>query len=426
MHPFSFLMDYFNQYLLKHHHTPIIPEEPKGGTSIIVVVPCFDEPDVINSLESLFLCFRKNVTVEIIVVVNFGDSCSVETKDFNKACLGQIQAWTVSHSTENFTCHTIYAPDLPHKFAGVGLARKIGMDEAVYRFNKLGNENGIICGFDADATVDSNYFEALTEHFRIYPKTPGASIYFEHPYETVSDLRLRSGIIQYETHLRYLVNAIRSTGFPYSFHSVGSSFCVTAKAYVRQGGMNKFKAGEDFYFINKIIPIGGYSEINTTRVLPQARVSGRVPFGTGASMMKWMEGTGDEFLTYNMDSFQPLKELFSGIASVHKLKNIPDEMLTDETFREFLRQNEFNRALEEFFNNSSSLSAFTKRFFNWFDAFRIVKYLNFSAQRTYPKAPVQIEAGKLASINNSGFSVNTKEEMLEFYRRWDRTRPGSI
>ena len=36
---------------------------------------------------------------------------------------------------------------------------------------------------------------------------------------------------------------------------------VRADAYLRQGGMNRRKAGEDFYFLNKFMVLGGYGEM---------------------------------------------------------------------------------------------------------------------------------------------------------------------
>ena len=390
-------MLYFDQYLSKHHHSPSISVLPAEGTSIIVVIPCFNEPDILSSLESIYKCNRDGICLEIIVVINFGEQCSSDVKEYNRVSFQNIEAWAVAHKESGFSCYAMLAPDLPLKFAGVGLARKIGMDEAVSRFNTLGKENGIICGFDADAKVESNYLKVISKHFAIYPKTPGASIYFEHPTEEIEDSRMRSGIIQYETHLRYLVQAIRFTGFPNSYHTVGSSFAVRAGAYVKQGGMNRFKAGEDFYFLNKIISLGSYSEINDTTVFPQARISNRVPFGTGASMTKWMETDQTDFLTYQYASFLPLKNLFENISLIYNQKSIPEAMLTDTALRQFLHENEVEKVIAQIYDNSGTFQSFQKRFFNWFDAFKIVKYLNFAAQVSYPKMPEKPNAANCSN-----------------------------
>ena len=46
---------------------------------------------------------------------------------------------------------------MPHKIGGVGLARKIGMDEALKIFNYNSTSKKILICLDADCTVASNY-----------------------------------------------------------------------------------------------------------------------------------------------------------------------------------------------------------------------------------------------------------------------------
>ena len=78
-------------------------------------------------------------------------------------------------------------------------------------------------------------------------------------------------IAAYELHLRYYTHGLRFSNLPYSFQTVGSAMAVRCSAYQKQGGMNKRKAGEDFYFIQKIIALGGYSELNSTTVFPVSK-----------------------------------------------------------------------------------------------------------------------------------------------------------
>jgi hypothetical protein len=411
---------FFNQYLAKHNFVPKLKEAPLPITQIAVVIPSYNEPDIIPTLDSLWNCDRPQNPVEVIIVLNYPENSSDNILENYRISFSQVNEWISIHQDGNLYFHVIEALNMPQKFAGVGLARKTGMDEAIYRFSLINNQEGIICGFDADATVDKNYLTSIENHFKEYPKTPGASIYFEHPVDKIENCRLKSGIVQYELHLRYLVRSIAFTGFPYAYHTVGSSFAVKALAYVKQGGMNKFKAGEDFYFLNKIMPLGGYTEINNTRVIPQARISNRVPFGTGASMTKWMESTEEELPTYNFASLEPLKRLFQNIESIYSSGKLGEEMITDSALWQFLRENESDKAVSEILSNSSSLNAFTKRFYNWFDAFKIVKYLNFAALTNYPKKAIQTEATELLSryIKTDDFSLLN---LLQIYRNWDKT-----
>lgn len=415
---------YFKEYLGKHQFSARIEEAPASDLAISVVIPCFNEPDLLTSLRSLLNCDRPVCAVEVIVVVNYPEGSDDTIVAFHEETLQKARLWISGHSEPKLRFHLIDAPALPQKFAGVGFARKIGMDEAVSRYSVVGNERGIICGFDADAKVDPNYFTVIEEHFRFHSKTPGASVYFEHPLD-IENSRFLSGIVQYETHLRYLLQANRHTGFPYAFHTVGSSFAVTANAYVKQGGMNRFKAGEDFYFLNKIIQLGNFTEINATRVIPAPRVSNRVPFGTGASMTRWMESDEDDFRTYQFSSFLPLKQLFSEIDIVYQTQCLSVDIRNNSCLGKFMQENEFDAALVQFFQNSNSLPTFRKRFFAWFDAFRIVKYLNYAASADYPKQPVIKESDLLLKAAGYELNILRTGEMLKVFRNWDRTgNPG--
>ncbi len=117
-------------------------------------------------------------------------------------------------------------------------------------------------------------------------------------------------ITLYELHLRYYFRGLAFSGFPYVFHTVGSAMGVKAFQYVKAGGMNRRQAGEDFYFIQKLVPSGGYFNLNSTTVYPSPRPSFRVPFGTGASIARQTELEDPDFLTYNLQAFREMKVFF--------------------------------------------------------------------------------------------------------------------
>lgn len=54
--------------------------------------------------------------------------------------------------------------------------------------------------------------------------------------------------------------------------------------------MNQRKAGEDFYFLHKFSILDQLGEINVEIVLPLARSSDRVPFGTGKAISQIIQG----------------------------------------------------------------------------------------------------------------------------------------
>ena len=113
---------------------------PKSNTSLIVVIPCHNEPDLISSLNALFSCqIPPSIAVEVIVVINAGFDAEEEIKNLNYSTLELATTWSQENRKENIDYLFYLNNDLPKKHAGVGLARKIGMDEAVDRFNQIKN-----------------------------------------------------------------------------------------------------------------------------------------------------------------------------------------------------------------------------------------------------------------------------------------------
>jgi hypothetical protein len=189
----------------------------------------------------------------------------------------------------------------PNKISGVGNARKYIMDLAA----DWGTPNSWIAGLDADCMVANNYLLSLDKYFASGNKA-GASIRFEHilPKEQA----MINAITYYEIHLRYLKLGLQYAGFPFYYHTVGSSMVVSVWAYKKSGGMNRRKAGEDFYFLQKVMPLG-FGEINDTLVLPSARVSYRVPFGTGRAMSAYISGNQVQF--YPIAAIIELREVMA-------------------------------------------------------------------------------------------------------------------
>ena len=413
----------FAQYLAKHHFTPAIAELPEETPRMIVVLPSYNEPVLLRSLESLHNCRIPTCFMEVIVVVNHPEQASKVAKRQNEDNLRDVAHWILQRNTGKLAFHVIYKPDVPEKIAGVGYARKTGMDEAVYRFLQSGVDDGVIIGFDADSTCDENYFAEIERTFFSGKLVNGASIYYEHPVEgNEYDTTVYEGIVLYELHLRYLNQALRYAGFPYAYHTVGSSFAVSASAYVRQGGMNKRKAGEDFHFLQKIIPLGNYLEINATRVIPSPRSSDRVPFGTGASISHWLTAGQAALQTFPLEPFEDLKRLFALVPQFFRANHVEVEKQCTPLpypMQDYLLQNDYVKHIAQANANSASPEAFAKRFFGWFNGLKTVKYLNDSCRQVYGKQSADVAAGRL--LKKSGHKNNfTALELLHIYRKIER------
>ena len=401
------------------------PPEPDLG--IVVVIPCFNEPDLIGSLESLWLCQRPECSVEVIAVVNSPAGCGEEIRWQNQATLKIAAEWIAQHRHPRLAFHTLHFPGLPAKQAGVGLARKIGMDEALSRFDDAGRPEGIIVGYDADCRCETNYLTALERHFQENPQSRGCSIYFEHPLRGPLSWQVYGAIAAYELHLRYYIQGLRYAGFPHAHHTLGSCMAVRADAYRKQGGMNRRKAGEDFYFLHKIVPLGTFTELTSTAVYPSPRSSDRVPFGTGKAVRDMLSGR--QIKTYPLEAFLDLKQLVERVPEMYRGgKEGNWETLADLplSVRGFLAKEQFTDVLAEICENTSSEAAFRKRFFRKFDGFRAMKFIHHARDCFYGEGVVEEQATRLLATINCGQSRGDRGEdlsdLLNIFRGLDRLR----
>lgn len=385
------------EYLKKNNRTALIDSAPDPEVSIIVIIPCFREPDILATLESLVNCSLPKCNSEIIIVVNHPENASTETKEFNQYAKQEIDNWIKFNSKKELSFYAIGPVELSKKWAGAGLARKTGMDEVVLRFNQTGKKSGIIVSLDADTLVDNNYLTEIENHFFNNPKQVGATISFEHQKNGL-DRKHLEGIILYEQYLHYYRDALKFSGYPNPIITIGSAFAVTAEAYVKRGGMNRRQAGEDFYFLQNLAQIGTIGEITTTCVYPSARLSDRVPFGTGPVLQKWIDGDHDLNKTYNFDAFIDLKILFDNRGNFFRIEKEHFNSILEvipKSVQDFLAADNFIQEIEDLNKNCSNLKSFNGRFFQKFNAFKILKFLNFTHEKYYQMTDLQEQIKKL-------------------------------
>jgi hypothetical protein len=391
----------------------------------IIVIPCFNEDYILTTLNSLWNCQRPEFAVEVIVVVNEPETAHELIKKQNRKTFYEVQDWIQLHTDAAFRFFVFYEQNISPGVAGAGYARKLGMDEALYRLNKIGQEQGVILSMDADATVRPDYLIEIEKHFEKNPKTNVATIYFEHPLEgNRYPPEIYQAITIYELYLRYYKFAFQFVKFPYSYYTVGSCFAVSAKAYAKQGGMNSKQAGEDFYFLHKVFPLGHCAEINTTCVYPSPRISQRVPFGTGPMVNQIINSGNDDLLTYDFRCFTDLKAFLQIVGQLYKSSSAE---LNDIVYQlplpvaDFLNANSFFIAIEEINQNCAGLNSFLKRFFVWFNAFKVLKYLNATSEKYYPKTNLLPEVEKLAKkLKLPVPESKNHKSWLKVFRKADR------
>ena len=391
---------------------------------LVVVIPAFDEPFLLLSLMNLKKCELPSCDVEVIVIINDSEKTAPEIKEANFQLFKQADAWAKANSKPRLKFHILYFPDNNAKHAGVGLARKTGMDEACWRFEKIKNKKGIIACFDADSKVDSNYFVVLENHFKKHRKSVACSVYFEHPTGGADfDPQTYEAIIAYELHLRYFIEYQRVIGFPFAFHTIGSSMAVRSDAYQKQGGMNRRQAGEDFYFLQKFIELGNFKDCNETRVIPSPRPSHRVPFGTGKAVQGILNSKG-KYETYSPESFEDLKLLFKKVKLLYEyLETDKSDFieLMPEPVAQFLNKIKFESRVEEIHLNTTNFKTFKSRFYRWFNAFMLMKYLHFARDNFYPNIEVEAAAAILIEkIDKTSNGLNSGKDYLTWFRKRQR------
>lgn len=397
------------EYLRKHQlFAAKLEQPPANDLGLVVVIPAYNEFDI-QPLESLSASVTPGISVEIIVVFNAARGASPDIKQTNLDTARRIQAFCLPTWMK---LHVLEYNDLADSQAGVGLARKIGMDLAVDRFVQAGRSNGLIASLDADCRVSENYLLSIIKFFQTHSACPGATVYFEHQ----SDFA-HSAIMDYELFLRCYVYGLRCGGYPAAFYTIGSCMVVRARDYARRGGMNRRQAGEDFYFLHKLRALGPIGEIRTCAVYPSSRSSDRTPFGTGNVVSK-----NQPQLCYAPEVFLSLGALMKCVDALRDVE--PMSLSLPNSVKQFCSSEDFLTGLNIVRRNTASIQSFRKRFFQWFDGLRVLKFIHFLSDGEYPRVPVRDAAvGLLKQMDFEVDEAWDSQSLLRVFRRLDRTGP---
>lgn len=409
----NYAKNYFNRFASPES---ILEEAPAPACQMIVVIPCHNEPDLTGTLDALLACQLPSSAVEVITVVNQGENASEALARQNQQTIADFRKWHSNYkaqdNSDNLKFHLIEALGLPKKHAGVGLARKTGMDEALRRFISLDFDGAIVC-LDADCRVSENYLTAIESEFLLSNATVG-ELFFEHPWENEENPSLQSGIVHYELFLRYYVEGLRQAGFPHAIHTIGSCMLVKASAYARHGGMNKRKAGEDFYFLHKLVPHEPFVTVHGARVFPSCRTSDRVPFGTGKAQQDWLDKKEVHYPTYDPIVFAELRSLINSVPSFYRADLSPAIGGLNPCSREFIGQHDYEEKIALIKSNCKTEEQFMKQFFQWFSGFLCLKFVHYLRDHFYPNTGIEQAASQLINSQES-----TSPKLLKEYRLLD-------
>ncbi|MDL2261917.1 glycosyltransferase family 2 protein [Bacteroidales bacterium OttesenSCG-928-I21] len=401
----TFADKYFSRY---QSYPQLFDDFAAANLDAIVVIPCYDDIHIFKTLASLRDSIKEGINVEVIVIINSGMQTSAIIIENNRKIFEELKILETSGGYK-FKLLVKNIENIPKKTAGVGNARKIGMDEAVRRFDSIEKPNGIIISLDADCLVDSNYLSKIITTFRTKNTTGVVTTQFKHDFnENLYSNEIIKACKLYEIYLRYFRISLRLTGFPYCFHTIGSCFAVTALSYIRVGGMSKRQGGEDFYFLHKLAPMTEILEIKHQIVFPSPRISDRVPFGTGPSVQNIIN-TGI-YKVYNFKLFFILKEFYDNIKNLFIDAKTTASKLPHEII-EFIGEKKLLNIIDECKQNTKGSTNFIKRFYLNFDAFFIIKFLNsFDTNSSYPPQDIVEALGNFfqyTEISIENHEINT-------------------
>lgn len=389
-------MDLFDRYCLRNIIYPkFIESPPSKNLSLIVVIPAFCEPGIVDTLKSLELSAvesGKIDAIEVIIVVNSGEHATEEELDLNRECIEAVNSFI-----SPLNVHLISLEKIRRKWAGVGYARKVGMDEAVRRF---GMSVGAIVSLDADTLVSLNYFSELLSYD--LTKEGAAVIKFKH-----QNLELNRAIYLYELHLRYYRNALKWSGYDNYFYTIGSAFIVDSLTYIKVGGMNRRQGGEDFYFLHKVAEHREVREINRCSVFPSSRVSNRVPFGTGPEIDRINRSGG--MFSYDFNLFKMISCFISLKREGRLTKDVVSESIP--ILGQFLDQSGFWDQLDKLKKHSGDKDLFI----NLFNGFQVVKFLNFAERNGFPKKPIEDCVAEF----REELDLDIEQDSLDYLRELD-------
>lgn len=351
----------------------------------IIVIPSLAEFDLLPACLKSLEDNNANLLHDslVLVVVNNSISASDEIKKNNSLTIDYLKNY---HGKLNlsFINASSDSKAIPDKYAGVGFTRKIGCDLALRKFDYSNSKKKILFFLDADCTVRYDYLEKVLSEFN-KKNLHSAVIEYEHRFTDTSPEA--EAIICYEIFLRYLRLGLKFAKCHYDYHTIGSTIVCDVESYIKAGGMNKRKAGEDYYFLEKLAKLNKIYTIADALVFPSARKSWRVPFGTGQRITRHLSKKQNEYVAYNPESFKILKLWLKNFMSdkTNEPKQIQSEAKSiNKALGDFLLANNFEEDWKQILKNNFSIKEIQKQKIFWFDAFRTLKLIHYLRDNGFP------------------------------------------
>ncbi|WP_428771096.1 glycosyltransferase family A protein [Treponema sp. HNW] len=358
---------------------------------VYAVIPaCAEYPGIFSTFESLN---ALETPPSIVCVVNHRSNAPDTMKENNRTLVREALKYGVC---------VLDCTEDKNEFGegeGVGKARRIGMDYALYCGAK------VIACMDADTLVSPSYGKALYDFFlqgeeqRGKGKNPLAGALSGFTHQAAENREIQTAIEAYEFFIKEHSRRLFQTGTPFYPYALGPSIAASAWGYAAAGGMNKRISGEDFYFLQSLIKIHMQSTVLQTEsgqsgrpfifpeldctVFPQARLSARTLFGTGqklTALTQQAEKIECASLLYPDDVYTKIKQTIALFYETQKApscffaeirKRLPDvcDFLTGEGFPKV-----WEKTAEQ---NRGNLQRLEAAFHTWFDGLKILRLIHY-------------------------------------------------
>lgn len=364
---------------------------------ISVIIPIKNEfPDFFSTLESLnqswlsccetSFCEKSSCEKEKILVISVVNALENDNPKVIENNEKLIEALEDVKNQQKYAGLDFFTIDLnppmgflPEK-QGVGYARKLGMDYAIFFDCK------ILACLDGDTLVEKNYVEVLYQFSKDVKEKGELFAVTDFFHQKAENQFYQKAIDSYEEFLKFHSKKLEDCGTPFYPVALGPTLVSSNYAYCAVNGMNLKVAGEDFYFLQSLIKlkIADGKTLKTTMlntsVFPSSRISDRVLFGTGSRIKELVEDAKN--MSQSCDNDKILEKI-----------SYPyyDEWIYDEFKKFFAEKNPEVTKLKDFLEDEKFLENFAKMkknygksqnrfeaaFHTWFDGLKIIRGIHF-------------------------------------------------
>jgi hypothetical protein len=159
-------------------------------------------------------------------------------------------------------------------------------------------------------------------------------------------------------------------------------------------GFPKKAAGEDFYLLNKIVKIGIIQPLSCPLIKIQARLSERVPFGTGSALIQInkLNDPLNDYYYYHPQTFTYLKCWLTLIPQLWSLRKRESPFLEKILFLSpqyaqilccVLTRLRIEKVFYKAYQQSQNLSTFMRYIHTWFDGLRTLQFIHYLEQHYF-------------------------------------------